>query len=96
MDLILIPGVRFLLGIGGDNSRTFSLRTQQTYFAFRPKNVAVEVCNPLPPSGSHIEIADRKLNLWGHVRPVELWELVKDVGGCRVAQRFIQTVSSNS
>ena len=67
-----------------------SLRPRQVHLAFSPKNIAVEVGDPLPAAGGHIEIADRKLDLRRDIGPVELREFINDVGGRRVAQRLVQ------
>src|ERR1700750_1284962 len=70
-------------------AQLLSLRPRQVYLAFSPKDVAVEVCDPLPPAGGDIEKADRRLDLWRDVGPVELREFINDIGGRRVAQRLV-------
>jgi len=49
-----------------------ALWTGQMRLALRPKNIAVEVRNPLPAARSHVQIADRKLNAGSDVVPIKL------------------------
>jgi hypothetical protein len=67
-----------------------SLWPRQVHFAFSPKNIAVEVGNPLPAAGGHIEVADRKVDLRRNIGPVELREFIHDIGGRPVAQRLVK------
>ena len=67
-----------------------SLRPRKIYFSFSAEDVAVEVCDPLPPAGGDIEKANRRLDLRCDIGPVELREFIDDVGGRRVAQRLVQ------
>jgi hypothetical protein len=46
-----------------------SLWPRQVHFAFSSKNIAVEVGNPLPAAGGHIEVADRKVDLRRNIGP---------------------------
>src|SRR5450755_370886 len=73
-----------------------SLRPRQIHLAFSPKNIAVEVGDPLPAAGGHIEIADRKLDLRRDVSPIKLREFINDIGGRLVAQLLVSPISSNS
>ena len=63
-----------------------SLRPRQIYLALSPKYVAVEIGDPLPAAGRDIEIADRKLDLRCHIRPIELWKFIDDIGGRRIVE----------
>ena len=48
------------------------LRTRQAEVPFRSKNVAIQVCNPLPASGSDVEVANGGLDEWRDALPIKL------------------------
>src|SRR5215218_6092957 len=75
----------------GPKSDFLPLRPRQINLAFSPKNIAVEVGDPLATSGGHVEITDRKLDLRRHVSEIKLREFVYDVGGRCVAECPIQS-----
>src|SRR6476620_11798402 len=48
------------------------LRTRQAEVPFRSKNVAIQVCNPLPASSSDVEVANGGLDEWRDTLPIKL------------------------
>src|SRR5256886_1064775 len=81
---------------GGKPVSTFpdhalSLRPRQIHLALGAEHIAVQIGDPLAAAGGHVEITDRKLDLRRHVGPVELRELVDDVGRRLVAERLVQS-----
>src|SRR5262249_57584494 len=76
-------------------SRTHSLgsvfRTAKTEFAFRAKNIAVKIGDPLSSAGGNIEVADRTLDMRRYASPIELGVKISKVGRSGVAELFIHS-----
>lgn len=49
-----------------------ALWPRETRLALRPKDVAIEVCHPLPAARGHVQIADRRLNVGRDAVPIKL------------------------
>ena len=64
------------------------LRARLRELSFRPKDVAVEIGDPLTPARGDVEVTDGGLDLWRDVGPIELWVFVNDVGGRFIAERL--------
>src|SRR5258708_3574576 len=70
--------------------RHLDLRTRLRELSLRPKDIAVEIGDPLTPARRDVEIADGGLNLRRDVRPIKLRVFVNDIGGCVIAERLVQ------
>src|SRR5580692_3279775 len=67
------------------------LRPAVTEFALSAEHVAIEVGDPLPAAGRHVQITNGALDVRRYAVPIKLRIEVSEIGGRRVAQLLVHS-----